>query len=188
MTVEDSVRLLLQAIGEDPTREGLRQTPNRVAAAFSESWLSGYGKEPGDVLKCFEDGAKGYSEMVLVRDLPVYSLCEHHMAPFWGRAHVGYIPNGRLVGLSKLGRVVDIFARRLQVQERLTAQVAETLDSYLKPTGVGVILECRHMCIESRGLRAAGSVTVTSSLSGAVKDDPRTRAEFLALVGDARPI
>ena len=161
-------------------REGLRETPDRWAKAF-QHWTSGYYQRPEDLLKTFEDGAAGCDELIFQRSIPVWSLCEHHLAPFFGVAHVGYIPDGRIVGLSKLARVVDVFAKRLQVQERLTNQVAELLTSTLAPLGVGVILECRHSCMESRGIQRAGVVTVTSSLSGVFRTDPSARAEFLGL-------
>jgi GTP cyclohydrolase I len=181
---EDAVRGLLAAIGEDPDREGLLETPARYVKALGE-WTSGYGQEPSDVLKVFSDGGENYDQMVLVKDIPVYSLCEHHMAPFWGVAHVAYIPDGKIVGLSKLTRLVNIFARRLQVQERLTQQVAQSLEDHLKPRGVGVILRCRHMCMESRGVRTAGSETVTSSLFGEIFERTKARAEFMSLAGNS---
>lgn len=175
------VRQLLTRAGDDPEREGLIDTPERVIKAYN-TWFSGYGKDPADVLKVFEDGAEGVDEMVVQTDIPVYSHCEHHMAAIFGVAHVAYIPNGRVVGLSKIKRVVDIFARRLQVQERLTNQIAEALNANLKPIGVGVILECRHMCMESRGINARGIITTTSALRGAIKEEYETRGEFLNLV------
>lgn len=183
MQPEDAVRELLEAIGEDPTREGLEETPARYVKALHE-WTSGYGRNPADVLKVFEDGGEDYNQMVLVKDIPVYSLCEHHMAPFWGVAHVAYIPDGKIVGLSKLARLVNIYARRLQVQERLTQQVAQALQDNLNPRGVGVVLRCRHMCMESRGVRTAGSETVTSALFGEMFE-PKARAEFLNLAANS---
>lgn len=161
-------------------REGLAETPDRVAKAW-EFWTSGYDQDPADVLKVFEDGADGYDEMVAVVDIPVYSKCEHHLADIFGRATVAYIPNGKIVGLSKLSRLVDIFARRLQVQERLTVQIADALEEHLEPVGVGVKVEARHMCMESRGLCQQGHHTVTTALRGAMKDEPQARMEFLAL-------
>lgn len=172
---------MLEAIGEDVSREGLTETPKRVIKAW-EHWFCGYRQDPAAVLKMFEDGAEGADEMVLETDIPVYSFCEHHMAPIFGVAHVAYIPRGKVVGLSKLVRVVDIFARRLQVQERLTNDVANALDAHLKPAGVGVILQCRHMCMESRGINRPGVVTTTSALRGALKDEASARAEFMSLV------
>jgi len=176
----DALRRLLAAGGEDPDREGLLETPARFLRAWQE-WTSGYAENPADILKSFDDGAASYDEMVLVRDIPVYSLCEHHLAPFFGVAHVGYLPQGRIVGLSKLNRLVGAYSRRLQVQERLTTQVADTLFDALKPHGVAVMLECRHMCMESRGVRQPGAATVTSAMRGHFKDDAKSRAEFLSL-------
>ena len=171
---------LLREIGEDPERAGLLETPTRVAKAWAH-WASGYRQNPADVLKVFEDGAENVDQMVLVRDIPVYSMCEHHMAPFFGVAHVAYIPHGRIVGLSKLSRLVDIYARRLQVQERLTTQIADALTTHLNPKGVAVMVRCRHLCMESRGIARQGSETVTSALRGAMLDKPEARAEFFAL-------
>lgn len=178
---EDVIVRLLELIGEDPTREGLRETPKRVLKAWREGWAAGYDKDPAGVLKTFEDGAEGVDQMVLVRDIPVYSMCEHHLAPFFGLANVAYIPNGRVVGLSKLSRVVDMFARRLQVQERLTEQVATAIDEALRPQGVAVSVRCRHLCMESRGVSQHGHSTVTTSLRGAFRDDAQARMEFLHL-------
>ena len=176
---EALVRTMLGYLGEDPDREGLRETPRRVMKAWGE-WCSGYDQDPAKVLKTFEDGA--CKELVLVKDIPVHSTCEHHLAPFFGKAHIAYIPNGRIVGLSKLSRLVDIYARRLQVQERLTTQVADALVDNLKPTGVGVVIECRHLCMESRGVNRAGVTTVTSAMRGALMEQPEARAELLALI------
>lgn len=170
---------LLGYLDPDHPREGLVDTPARVAKAWRH-WCSGYAMDPAEVLKVFEDGAAHYDEMVLVRDIPLYSKCEHHLADIFGTACVAYIPNGRIVGLSKLSRLVDGFARRLQVQERLTVQIADALQEHLQPLGVGVLIRARHMCMESRGIRQQGHHTVTTALRGAVKDDARTRAEFLA--------
>jgi GTP cyclohydrolase I len=161
-------------------REGLRETPHRVAKAW-EFWTSGYGVDPADVLKTFEDGAKGVDEMVLVKDIPFYSQCEHHLAPFFGTATIAYIPQGRVVGLSKLSRLLNIFARRLQVQERLTCQVADAMMDHLKPLGCGVVIKARHLCMESRGVCQQGHHTVTSALRGMFKEDAIVRAEFLQL-------
>ena len=178
---DDIVIRLLQFIGEDPERPGLIETPKRVVKAWQE-WFGGYKIEPKEVLKTFADGAEKVDEMVVVRDIPVYSHCEHHLAPFFGVAHVAYIPNGSIVGLSKLPRLVDIFARRLQVQERLTNQIADALNTELSPKGVGVVIECRHLCMESRGVRKAGATTVTSAMRGVMFDIPAARAELLSLV------
>ncbi|MFM7397173.1 MAG: GTP cyclohydrolase I FolE [Gammaproteobacteria bacterium] len=176
------VRRLLAYIGEDPDREGLLETPERFLKAWEE-YTRGYRERPEDILKSFEDGAQSVDEMVIVRDIPVYSLCEHHLAPFFGRAHVGYVPDQRILGLSKISRLVEIFARRLQVQERLTNQIADALDTHLQPLGVAVVIECRHMCMESRGVRHTGTATVTSALRGTIKTNADTRREFLSLIG-----
>jgi GTP cyclohydrolase I len=179
-SIEDNFRRILQFVGEDPNRGGLHETPKRVAKAW-QFWCKGYNEKPEDILKTFEDGAEGCNEMVMVKDIPFYTHCEHHLAPFFGTATIAYIPNGKIVGLSKLNRVLDCFARRLQVQERLTTQVAESLMEHVDPIGVGVIVKARHMCIESRGTCQQGHHTVTSALRGAFKDDPTVRAEFLEL-------
>jgi len=179
-SIEDNIRRLLQFVGEDPNRGGLLETPRRVAKAWSH-WTSGYGKEPKDLLKVFEDGADGCDEMVIVKDIPFYTHCEHHMAPFFGTATVAYIPNGRIVGLSKISRIVDMFARRLQVQERLTNQIADALAENLLPKGVGVVIKARHLCMESRGICQQGHHTITSALRGVLKEDEKARAEFMSL-------
>jgi GTP cyclohydrolase I len=176
------VRRLLAYIGEDPDREGLLETPVRFLKAWEE-YTRGYRERPEDILKSFEDGAQSVDEMVIVRDIPVYSLCEHHLAPFFGKAYVGYVPDKRILGLSKISRLVEIFARRLQVQERLTNQIADALDTHLQPLGVAVVIECRHMCMESRGVRHTGTATVTSALRGSIKSNADTRREFLSLIG-----
>lgn len=175
-----TVHHLLRRIDPDPNREGLDETPARVAKAWG-FWTKGYAENPADILKVFEDGAANYDEMVSVVNIPVYSHCEHHLAPIFGVATVAYIPNGRIVGLSKLSRLVDCFARRLQVQERLTTQIADALDEHLRPRGVGVWISARHMCMESRGICQQGHHTVTTALRGVIKEDSRARAEFLAL-------
>ena len=173
---------MLHAIGEDPHREGLLETPARVVKAWGE-WFDGYGKDPATVLKTFEDGAELCGdEMVLVRDIDFYSHCEHHMAPFFGKAHIAYIPKKRVVGLSKLARVTDIFSHRLQVQERLTNQIANALVDGLDPEGVGVVMKATHFCMCSRGVNKQGSTTITSALRGAIKEEPSARAEFLRLI------
>lgn len=176
---EDNIRRTLQFVGENVEREGLAETPHRVAEAW-QFWCKGYNENPADILKTFEDGAKGCDEMVMVRDIPFYTHCEHHMAPFFGKATVAYIPNGRIVGLSKINRLVDCFARRLQVQERLTTQVADAIMEHLAPKGVGVIIQARHLCMESRGVCQQGHSTTTSALRG-VMSDGTVRQEFLHL-------
>ena len=178
--IEDNITRLIQYVGEDATRGGLAETPARVAKAWTE-WCSGYGQDPADVLKVFEDGAEGCDEMVVVKDLPFYSKCEHHMADIFGTATIAYVPNGKIVGLSKLDRLLEVYARRLQVQERLTGQVADALMEHLGARGAGVVIKARHMCMESRGVRKQGHHTVTSALRGVFKTDPAARAEFLAL-------
>lgn len=169
-----------ECIGSNDPREGLLETPYRVAKAW-EFWLSGYDKTPEDVLKVFKDGAENHDQMVTVKDIPIYSHCEHHLAPFFGTATISYIPDGRIVGLSKLSRLADMFARRLQVQERLTDQIADALFTVLKPKGAGVVIKARHMCMESRGVCQQGHQTITSALRGAFRDEPETRSEFLRL-------
>jgi len=180
-SITDNVVRMLQYIGEDPTRGGLLETPKRVVKALAEM-CSGYGKDPKAALKVFEDGAESCDQIVIVKDIPIYSMCEHHMLPFFGIAHVGYIPNGKVVGLSKIPEVVDIFARRLQVQERLTNQVADALYEHLNPKGVGVVINARHMCMEARGKRKSGSSTTTSALRGALVEEQSCRAEFFSLI------
>ncbi len=173
------VRRQLELIGEDPDREGLLKTPARVAASLQ--WLTrGYERDARSVIgdALFEET---HTNMVMVRDIELYSMCEHHMLPFYGRAHVAYIPNGRIVGLSKLPRVVDVFAQRLQVQERLTEQIAEAICEVLEPMGVGVVIEAHHLCMMMRGVQKQNSKTITSALRGVFRDDPKTRDEFLRL-------
>lgn len=176
---EHTVADLLRHIGEDPARGGLLETPVRVAAAW-DYWAGGYKQDPVAILKTFEDGAQNVDEMVMVRDIPFYSHCEHHMAPFFGTATVGYIPNGRIVGLSKISRLVDCFARRLQVQERMTTQIADAIADNLEAKGVGVLLNARHLCMESRGVRQQGHSTITSALRGVMLEGA-PRQEFLLL-------
>jgi GTP cyclohydrolase I len=181
------VRGLLRFIGEDPDREGLKETPTRVIKAMGEHF-AGYAQEPETYLsKVFEE-VEGYDELVLVSDIEIHSHCEHHMVPFVGKAHVAYIPNGRVVGLSKIARVVDVYAKRLQVQEKLTAQIARALDHVLKPQGVAVILQCQHFCMCYRGVRKPGSWTTTSKLLGAFMDEASTRMELLTLIGMPKSI
>ena len=180
---EAAVATLLRWAGDDPTREGLRETPARVAKAFSE-WFSGYAVDPADHLsKTFEE-VDGYDEMVILRNVRFESHCEHHIAPIIGKAHVAYLPNHRDVGISKLARLVDAFAKRLQIQERMTAQIANALNDVLQPKGVGVVIEATHDCMTTRGVRKSGVTMVTSQLLGAFRDDPSTRREFLAAIGN----
>ena len=178
---EDTIEALLRMIGENPYREGLLATPSRVIKAW-QFYTSGYDVDTAALLKTFTDGAQNVDEMVLVKDCPVYSHCEHHLAPMFGVAHVAYIPNGKVVGLSKIARLVDAFARRLQVQERMTQQIAHARDDALSPLGVAVLINCRHMCMEARGIRAMGATTTTSCLLGAFKNEDSARAEFMGLV------
>ena len=176
---ENIVRRQLELIGEDPAREGLLKTPERVAKSMA--WLTrGYAMNVADVVgdAVFEEE---HASMVMVRDIELYSLCEHHLLPFYGTAHIAYIPNGRIVGLSKLPRIVEVFARRLQVQERLTEQVAQAVQDVLQPQGVGVVIECEHLCMMMRGVEKQNSRTITSALRGSFRDDAMTRDEFLRL-------
>ena len=178
--ITELVDSLLTELGEDPARPGLRATPDRVARALREL-TNGYGVRPADVIAdaIFE---QDYDEMVLVRDIPFYSLCEHHMLPFFGQVHVGYLPKGKIVGLSKIPRLVEVFSHRLQIQEQLTREVAEALNEALSPKGVAVVVEARHLCMEMRGVETPGGRMVTSCMLGTFRSDPRTRAEFLDLV------
>jgi GTP cyclohydrolase I len=177
---EELVRATLEAMGEDPHREGLRETPERVARSLS-FLTRGYGLSVEEAI-----GDAVYDEphdsMVMVKDIEIYSLCEHHMLPFFGKAHVAYIPDGKIVGLSKLPRVVEVFARRLQVQERLTEQIAQALEEVLQPQGVGVVVEAYHLCMMMRGVQKQNSKTITSAVRGLFRSDPRTREEFMQLV------
>lgn len=175
--VEGAVREILGYVGETE-REGLKETPHRVAKAWKH-WCSGYNVDIAALLKVFEDGADNYDQMVIVKDIPIYSKCEHHLADIFGTATIAYIPNGKIVGLSKLSRLADAFARRLQVQERLTSQIADALVEHLQPLGVGVVIKARHMCMESRGICQQGHHTVTTALRGVIKEQPATRAEFM---------
>jgi len=181
--VEKAVREILAAIGEDPTREGLVDTPKRVAKMYAEL-LDGMWNDPHEHLK--SEFHEDYDEVVLLKDIPFYSICEHHMMPFIGKAHVAYMPDGKVLGISKLARIVDCFARRLQVQERLTIQVADFLMDNLKPKGVIVVIEASHSCMTIRGIRKPGSAMVTSALRGLFKSDPRSRAEALTLIHSDR--
>ncbi|CAB4169025.1 FolE GTP cyclohydrolase I [uncultured Caudovirales phage] len=179
--IENNITRLLQYVGEDPTRGGLLETPKRVAKAWKE-WCSGYEQNAADILKVFEDGAETYDQMVTVKDIPFYSHCEHHLAPFFGTCTISYIPNGRIVGLSKLSRIVSMYAKRLQVQERLTSQIADCLFEHLQPLGVGVSIKARHLCMESRGTCQQGHHTVTTALKGILSTDSDAKAEFLQQV------
>lgn len=179
-SVTDNVVRMLQFIGENANRGGLLETPDRVAKAW-QFWCSGYTQNAAEILKVFEDGAEGCDQMVTVKDIPIYSHCEHHMAAIFGTVTISYIPNGKIVGLSKLSRLAEMFARRLQVQERLTNQIADALVEHLQPLGVGVVIKARHMCMESRGICQQGHHTVTTALRGVIKDDGRSRSEFMQI-------
>jgi len=179
---EDAVRTLIRWLGDDPAREGLRDTPRRVTKAFAE-WFSGYAGDPADILaRTFED-VDGYDDIVLLRGLRLESYCEHHMAPIIGRAHVGYLPDKKIVGISKLARIVETYAKRLQVQEKMTAQIADCIQEVLEPLGVGVIIQASHECMSTRGVHTHGVSMVTSRMVGAFRKDDKTRREFLAVVG-----
>jgi GTP cyclohydrolase I len=178
--IADLVESLLVELGEDPDRQGLKDTPDRVSRAMREL-TDGYGVKPADVIA----GAvfdQDYDEMVVVKDINFYSLCEHHMLPFFGRCHVGYLPKGKVIGLSKIPRLVEVFSHRLQIQEQLTGEIAEALNAALTPRGVGVVVEARHLCMEMRGVETPGGRMITSCMLGTFRRDPRTRAEFLDLV------
>ena len=180
-TAEDAVRVLLRWAGEDPAREGLRDTPRRVVAAYRD-WYSGYGVDPREYLRRTFEETAGYDEMVVLRDIEFESHCEHHMAPIIGRAHVGYLPTNKVVGISKLARVVDAYARRFQVQEKMTAEIAACINTVLKPRGVGVVVEAVHECMTTRGVHKRGVSMITSNMLGTFRSDARTRSEFLDLV------
>ena len=179
--IADLTKLLLKEIGEDPNREGLIKTPSRVSKAWS-FFSRGYNQDVDEIINdaIFNENAK---DMVVVRDVEFFSLCEHHLIPFFGKAHVAYIPNGKVVGLSKIPRIIDMFSRRLQVQERLTRQIAETIQDALEPIGVAVIMEGQHMCMQMRGVEKQNSLTTTSSMLGKFRQSDRTRAEFLSILG-----
>lgn len=179
---QQAVRTLIAYAGDDPAREGLLGTPDRVVRSFDE-FYSGYFEDPVAVLSRTFEETEGYDEMVLLRDIAFVSHCEHHMVPIIGKAHVAYLPDRRVVGISKLARVVRVFARRLQIQEKMTAQIAGAINDVLKPRGVGVVIEAVHECMTTRGVHTPDTVMTTSTLLGQFRDDPRTRAEFLAMIG-----
>src|SRR6201992_693628 len=180
---ERAVHTLLRWAGDDPAREGLRDTPARVARAF-EDWFSGYDQDPEAYLKRTFEEVEGYDDMVVLKDIRFESHCEHHLAPIIGRAHVGYLPTNKVVGISKLARVVEAYARRLQVQEKMCAQVANTIQKVLAPKGVAVVIEAAHQCMTTRGVHKTGVTMVTSSMLGAFRDNDVTRREFLAVIGN----
>ena len=181
---EEAIRTLLLWAGDDPEREGLLDTPKRVALAYKD-WFSGYKEDPVRYLKRTFEEVEGYDEMIVLRDIDFESHCEHHMAPIIGKAHVGYLPNNKVVGISKLARVVETFARRLQVQEKMTAQIANCIQDVLKPKGVGVIINASHQCMTTRGVHKTGVSMVTSQMLGSFRKDARTRTEFLQIIRDA---
>ncbi len=180
---EEAVRTLIRWAGDDPTREGLLETPDRVVRAYEE-FFAGYDEDPEDILlRTFEE-TEGYDEMVVLRDIRLESHCEHHMVPIIGKAHVAYLPGNRVVGISKLARVVETYARRLQIQEKLTAQIANSIQDVLQPRGVAVVIEAAHQCMTTRGVRKPGVTMVTSRMLGAFRTNPATRREFMALIGN----
>lgn len=182
---EAAVRVLLRWTGDDPDREGLRNTPARVARAFEE-WFAGYDVDPVELLQRTFEETDGYDEMVVLRDIRFESFCEHHIAPIIGTAHIAYLPNRRVIGISKLARLVEVYSKRLQIQEKMTAQIANTLNEVLMPKGVAVVLEATHQCMTTRGIHKSGVSMVTSRMLGAFRDDPTTRREFLAMIGNPR--
>jgi GTP cyclohydrolase I len=183
---EAAVRTLIRWAGDDPEREGLRDTPRRVAKAYGQLF-AGYDEDAREILnKVFEE-VEGYGDMVLVRDIPFHAHCEHHMVPFMGRAHVAYYPSAGVVGLSKLARVVDVFARRLQTQETMTAQIAEVIDDVLRPRGVAVMVDAEHMCMTMRGVQKPGASTLTTQFTGVFRDDPAEQVRFFTLLRAGRP-
>ena len=177
--IKDDLREIIKYIGEDPDREGLVATPDRMMRSWDELF-SGYGKEPKDILTVFD--AENHDQMVLLKNVEIYSMCEHHWLPFVGEAHIAYIPNDKIVGISKLARIAEIYARRLQVQERLTDQIADCIIDLINPLGVGVVISAQHLCMKSRGVNKQHSVMTTSALRGCFKDEPGVREEFLGLI------
>jgi GTP cyclohydrolase I len=182
---EDAIRVLLRWTGDDPDREGLHDTPARVCRAY-EAYGAGYGADPEEILSRTFSETEGYDEMVVLRDIRLESHCEHHLAPIIGKVHVAYLPRNRVVGISKLARVVDAYAKRLQIQEKLTAQIASAIEKALKPRGVAVVVEAIHHCMTTRGVHKPGTSMVTSRMIGAFRDDPATRREFLSLIGSVQ--
>jgi GTP cyclohydrolase I len=182
---EAAVRTLIEWAGDDPDREGLVETPNRVVRAYEE-FFAGYTQDPVALLTTTFEETANYDEMIVMRNIRLESHCEHHIVPILGRAHIGYLPSDRVIGISKLARVVEVFAKRLQIQETLTAQIANTIQEVLKPRGVGVVIEAAHQCMTTRGVRKPGVSMVTSRMLGTFRDDPTTRQEFLAIIGNSR--
>ena len=179
---EEAVRTLIRWAGDDPTREGLLGTPDRVVRSYEE-FFAGYSDDPVALLERTFEEVEGYDEMVLLRDIRIESHCEHHMVPIIGKIHIGYLPDRRGVGISKLARLAEVYAKRLQIQEKMTAQIANTLDEVLRPRGVGVVIEAAHQCMTTRGVHKSDVTMVTSRMLGAFRDDPRTRAEFMSVIG-----
>jgi GTP cyclohydrolase I len=179
---EDAVRTLLAYAGDDPQREGLLGTPDRVARAYDE-WFKGYQEDPRELLRRTFHEVEGYDEIVVLKEIPFESHCEHHLAPIIGHAHIGYLPDKRVVGISKLARVLEVYAKRLQIQEKMTSQIAHAIQDVLQPLGVAVVLEASHQCMTTRGVHKPGVSMVTSQMLGAFRDDPKTRKEFLGLLG-----
>ena len=178
---EAAIRTLLHWAGDDPSREGLADTPRRVAEAFKE-YFKGYAEDPNEILDRVFEEVEGYQDMILVRDIPFHSHCEHHMAPFFGKAHIGYYPSKGVVGLSKLARIVDLYARRLQTQETMTAQIATAIEEALEPRGIAVLIEAEHMCMTMRGVQKQGSTTLTTQYRGLFRDDPTEQVRFFTMV------
>ncbi len=185
--VEQAVRTLIRWAGDDPDREGLLGTPSRVVRSYEE-FFRGYNEDPVDLLQRTFEETEGYDEMVVLRDIPFFSHCEHHIVPIVGKAHIGYLPSARVIGISKLARVVETFARRLQIQEKLTAQIANTLNDVLQPNGVAVVIEATHQCMTTRGVEKPGVTMVTSRMLGDFRDDAMTRREFLSIIGASSSI
>ncbi len=184
MSIEKAIREILLEIGEDPERQGLKNTPDRIARMYKELTV-GYGVSPQEIINGAIFDIK-YDEMVIVKDIEFYSLCEHHMLPFFGTCHVAYIPNGKIIGLSKVPRIVEVFSRKLQIQEKMTVEIADFLDKVLKPEGVAVVAEAYHLCMAMRGIKKAKAKMLTSAMHGVFKEDERTRIEFLSFIGKHR--
>jgi len=180
----EAVRTLIRWAGDDPDREGLLDTPDRVVRSYDE-YYAGYNQDPVEILRRTFEETDGYDEMVVLKDVEINSHCEHHMAPIIGRVHIGYLPDKSVVGISKLARVVDVYARRMQIQEKMTAQIADALDEVIRPRGVGVVVEAAHHCMTTRGIQKQGVTMVTSRMLGSFRSDPKTRREFLAIIGHA---
>jgi GTP cyclohydrolase I len=187
LELRDHVTEILKLLGEDPTREGLLKTPVRVEKAFKH-FTKGYSQDAGEILKSAVFDASDYDEMVIVKDIDVFSMCEHHLLPFFGKCHVAYLPDKKVVGLSKIPRVVEVFSRRLQIQEKLTTQIAKAIETAVKPKGVGVVIEALHLCVMARGVEKGNTHMVTSSMQGRFRSDSKTREEFLDLIRRPKPI